>query len=559
MAGGNGRATALDPVVLSAPAQHLTDGAAHEEDVGKNSDIPIAHVQGPGSRSSNDSNNNNNNSKDNKAKDKLENQVAVAQPAKPAAAQQSILIRLRWRLPFIIMCIVLVLIALAIAYYAMLLSHLVQEKKTDASGGVTGRIAGVVVCLILQVLSTVMFFLSFYLIVFSDPGHVPSTPWRLQPWYINRATFQGEFPLNSLDGIELYHNDYTNANMALVRASEIPADTPPELPPPPESEEEEEVFEYEYPDNYSPYYDVWRYDQLQIGVDVNAPLSEEKDKAAAGGAALARANPLSPSRSAFDIHADPNMSSQMLAASPFYSFSSWSQLPVSTVSHRPYCLFRFLDQRRVNPFFVTIKESVGSYRYCFPCHHYKPDLAIHCRVCGHCVYNFDHHCPYVDNCIGRNNYKTFVSFLFYASLATFLGFLLVLIAIVAVDDRGARWPWMAIPILSFLIFIFMCRFLIKHVRYIYRGRSTMEMIIHKRRVDTAKKNKQPVPPDPYDLLTPEEQQRKADQHREILFGPPRWGRWISVLNPFPYRTDSLPTKESPILPKPSSQPVPGQV
>lgn len=31
----------------------------------------------------------------------------------------------------------------------------------------------------------------------------------------------------------------------------------------------------------------------------------------------------------------------------------------------------------------------------------------HCRTCNKCVEGFDHHCSWLNNCIGRKNYKFF--------------------------------------------------------------------------------------------------------------------------------------------------------
>ncbi|XP_022902148.1 palmitoyltransferase ZDHHC2 isoform X2 [Onthophagus taurus] len=56
----------------------------------------------------------------------------------------------------------------------------------------------------------------------------------------------------------------------------------------------------------------------------------------------------------------------------------------------------------------------GSVRYCEKCRLVKPDRTHHCSVCGRCILKMDHHCPWVNNCIGFTNYKFFVLFLGYA-------------------------------------------------------------------------------------------------------------------------------------------------
>ncbi|XP_074738983.1 palmitoyltransferase ZDHHC15-like isoform X1 [Strix uralensis] len=55
-------------------------------------------------------------------------------------------------------------------------------------------------------------------------------------------------------------------------------------------------------------------------------------------------------------------------------------------------------------------------RFCDRCQLIKPDRCHHCSVCAICVLKMDHHCPWVNNCIGFSNYKFFLLFLAYALL-----------------------------------------------------------------------------------------------------------------------------------------------
>ncbi|XP_069667790.1 palmitoyltransferase ZDHHC15-like [Haliaeetus albicilla] len=65
---------------------------------------------------------------------------------------------------------------------------------------------------------------------------------------------------------------------------------------------------------------------------------------------------------------------------------------------------------------VYTRTGNGGIRFCDRCQLIKPDRCHHCTVCAICVLKMDHHCPWVNNCIGFSNYKFFLLFLAYSLL-----------------------------------------------------------------------------------------------------------------------------------------------
>eukprot|EP01018_Ginkgo_biloba_P032456 Gb_28807 [translate_table: standard] len=74
---------------------------------------------------------------------------------------------------------------------------------------------------------------------------------------------------------------------------------------------------------------------------------------------------------------------------------------------------------------ATFIMNGGDLRYCQKCGHHKPPRAHHCRVCKRCVLRMDHHCVWINNCVGHENYKAFFLFVLYVVIACFYAMVLL--------------------------------------------------------------------------------------------------------------------------------------
>lgn len=88
-------------------------------------------------------------------------------------------------------------------------------------------------------------------------------------------------------------------------------------------------------------------------------------------------------------------------------------------------------------FAAITKTHTLRLKFCNECFVYRPPRTSHCYDCNVCVERFDHHCPWIGTCIGKNNYKYFFTFLFLTLLLTLLAFIQTIIGAVAATSEKA--------------------------------------------------------------------------------------------------------------------------
>ncbi|CAH8602898.1 unnamed protein product [Heterobilharzia americana] len=74
----------------------------------------------------------------------------------------------------------------------------------------------------------------------------------------------------------------------------------------------------------------------------------------------------------------------------------------------------------------TVQKPEG-WTTCNKCGIHRPPRAHHCRICRRCVRRMDHHCPWINNCVGECNQKFFIQFLIYVGVLCLYALILVLI------------------------------------------------------------------------------------------------------------------------------------
>ena len=70
--------------------------------------------------------------------------------------------------------------------------------------------------------------------------------------------------------------------------------------------------------------------------------------------------------------------------------------------------------------FLQLLDKFDPTMLCPECEVIRTARSRHCSICNRCVERFDHHCPWVNNCVGIKNHRAFMFFLLFTEITLIL-------------------------------------------------------------------------------------------------------------------------------------------
>jgi len=128
--------------------------------------------------------------------------------------------------------------------------------------------------------------------------------------------------------------------------------------------------------------------------------------------------------------------------------------------------------------FLTLNHGIKGYKnVCNKCPNQpmKPLRTHHCRVCVRDVMLMDHHCPWINNCIGLYNHRYFLLFVTYVAFASCL--MVYPLSITPKPDRKSDSLLLSIVLVkNFALSIIMLIFSIWNWYLALKGQSVIEFM-----------------------------------------------------------------------------------
>ena len=127
--------------------------------------------------------------------------------------------------------------------------------------------------------------------------------------------------------------------------------------------------------------------------------------------------------------------------------------------------------------YYVLQGRLFKLKVCSTCFITRPLGSTHCKKCNACIEKIDHHCPWVGNCIGINNYRYFYYYLCSFIIFTFID---IISDIQFLNSKSKKCNIQKLKkiiciiflSLNSLILLFITSLLISHTIYVWYGETT---------------------------------------------------------------------------------------
>ena len=121
----------------------------------------------------------------------------------------------------------------------------------------------------------------------------------------------------------------------------------------------------------------------------------------------------------FLIHAVPKLPTSLILFIPFTVLPPYI-FTFLCAQHKGHHITPTSHARRMRDYpYDQVNFTPG--KICKTCNLVKPARSKHCSLCGTCIAMCDHHCPWINNCVGLGNYGHFLALLFTLSILELYG------------------------------------------------------------------------------------------------------------------------------------------
>ncbi|CAD8093988.1 unnamed protein product [Paramecium sonneborni] len=153
------------------------------------------------------------------------------------------------------------------------------------------------------------------------------------------------------------------------------------------------------------------------------------------------------------------------------------------------CFLSYILVSYSNPGYAKMKDEKNlkeilqqfqSFEICYDCFIKPPNRSKHCEFCKRCVILYDHHCPWINNCVGKDNQSLFYLFLFFLVVDFILLVVLGIFALLSEASNNQNTSFIILIVLTAIEFLFLfplINLIVTQILNNFYGLTTYERLI----------------------------------------------------------------------------------